>query len=42
MFGNGGVPAAVRRAFQRDLARRVLLRRGVRRRHGLRVARKRI
>lgn len=42
MFGNGGVPAAVRRALQRNLARWVLLRRGVRRRHGLCVARTRI
>lgn len=42
MFGNGGVPAAVRRAVQRDLASRVFLRRGVRRRYGIRVTRTRI
>lgn len=42
MFGNGGVFAAVRRAIQRDLPRRVFLRRGVRRRDGVRAARARI
>lgn len=37
MFGNGGVPAVVRRAIQCDILGWVLLRRSVRCRDGLRT-----